>query len=509
MRLAIIDLGTNSVRYDVHQIGPGKRVRRLHREKIMVRLGTGIFVNGKLDRNAVRRTLHAFKRFKRLSKKLRATKTIAFGTSALREARDREKFVTTIEEQTGIAIRVISGSEEAKLIAHGILSGERRKHRIDRIKGHFALIDIGGGSTEINICRGREILFSESFPLGTARIQQLFLNRTPTFPKALNEARQYIRHVLQEVTLPHHWPKVQDVLGSSGTARAVDRILRLKSKRDLDEAIAQKEISDFLNQISQMNTSELLSIPGLEPKRADMILPGVLILDECMNALGAKRCTATEFSMRDGVLQEELDLYRKGKSESHLALHFSELYEKAIHLGSDEDHLKRTTQVAEELFDRLSRLHRLKPSWKVYLSAAMILRDIGESIHVNQHPQHSYYIVKNSDLPAMEDWELEFIAQLCLHHESSKISQRDLTWMKSKTKRDAFLKLLAILRISDALDAGPECRLKLKSVKIGKKQVSLVYSGQEITGLETGNVEKKSDFFENIFGPTIQAIWDQ
>jgi len=507
MRLAIIDLGTNSVRYDVHQIGPGTRVKRLHREKIMVRLGTGIFVNGKLDRNAVRRTLHAFKRFKHLSKKLRATKTIAFGTSALREASDRERFVTAIKEQTGIAIRVISGSEEAKLIAHGILRGERRKHRIDRIKGYFALVDIGGGSTEINICHGKEILFSESFPLGTARIQQLFLKRTPPYPKSLNEARQHIGSALQEVTLPHHWPKVQEVLGSSGTARAVDRILRLKFKRSLDKTIKQEEISDFLNQISLMNTPELVSIPGLESKRADMILPGVLILDECMKTLGAKRCIATEFSMRDGILQEELDLYRKGKSESHLALHFSELYEKAIHLGGDEDHLKRTTQVAEELFDRLSRLHQLKPSWKVYLSAAMILRDIGESIHVNQHPEHSYYIVKNSDLPAMEDWELEFIAQLCLHHEGSKRSQRDLSWMKGKAKRDAFLKLLAILRIADALDAGPECRLKLKSVKLNKKQVRIAYSGQEITGLETGNVEKKSEFFEKIFGRSIQAIW--
>jgi exopolyphosphatase/guanosine-5'-triphosphate,3'-diphosphate pyrophosphatase len=506
MRLAIIDLGTNSVRYDVHQIGPRKRVKRLHREKIMVRLGTGIFMNGKLDRGAIRRTLHAFKRFKQLSQHFRISKTIAFGTSALREASDRDRFLSTIEEQTGIRIRVISGSEEAKLIAHGILSGERRKHRFDRIKGNFALIDIGGGSTEISICKGKEILFSYSFLLGTARLQQLFLKRTPPNPIAVAQARSHIRSIVHEETLPNHWPTVEQVFGSSGTVRAVERILRTQSKLKERDSMNWREISDLTQQISRMSTAELLSVPGLESKRIDMIVPGALILDECMAAIGAKKVTFTEFSLRDGILEEELFLYHRGLSDSHLSLHFSELYEKAKLFGSQEDHLKRTVQVAEFLFDQLRTVHKLKPSWKVYLSAAMILRDIGESIHINRHPDHSYYIVKNSDLPAVEDWELELIAQLCLCHEGSKMNHADLVFTKNKTRREAFLKLLAILRVADALDSGPECQLKLKEVQVSKKKVILRYSGKGVTGLETANVEKKSDYFQNIFGRGIEAV---
>ena len=510
MRVAIIDLGTNSVRFDVHQIGPGKQLRRLHREKIMVRLGTGIFVNGKLDRNAVRRTLHAFKRFQKLSKQLRITKTIAFGTSALREATDRESFLNSIQEQSGIHVRVISGAEEANLIAQGILSGEKRHHRLDGIKGHYALVDIGGGSTEINICRGKEVLFSQSFPLGTARVQQLFLRHSPPSPLEISQARSYIRNALYEVMLPNHWPHANQVFGSSGTVRALERLLRKPSaqKSKKKPAILKKdEISKTVTRMSTMTPTELLGMPRMEPKRVDMILAGALILDECMNVLKSKSATFTEFSLRDGIMEEELRLYQQGASHSHLSLHLNDLYEKAKLFGADEQHLKRTTLVAETLFDRLRSVHKLKPQWKIYLSAAMILRDTGEAINLSKHPDHSYYIVRNSDLPAMDQWEIELLAQLCLHHEGSKNGHHDITFTKSKTKKDAYTKLLALLRIADALDSGAECRVILKSIQVGKKLITIHYSGREVTGLETTNVEKKADFFQSIFGRQIVAVW--
>src|SRR5690348_15520952 len=99
MRIAIIDLGTNSVRFDVHQIGAGKTTRLLHREKLMVRLGQGVFVSGKLDKNAIHRTLHAFLKFKKIAERLHVDKFVAFGTSALREAQDREALLKKICDQ--------------------------------------------------------------------------------------------------------------------------------------------------------------------------------------------------------------------------------------------------------------------------------------------------------------------------------------------------------------------------------------------------------------------------
>jgi exopolyphosphatase/guanosine-5'-triphosphate,3'-diphosphate pyrophosphatase len=256
MRIGIIDLGTNSVRFAVHQLGPGRRVRQLHREKIMVRLGQGAFLQGKLDRSAIQRTLAAFVRFKKIAGQYRTSKIIAFGTSTLREVSDRESFVEALKEKSGIELRVIPGSEEAQLIALGILSHEKiGKERI-------ALVDIGGGSTEINICQGRKILHGHSFRLGTARLQQVFLKRSPPGQLSVDELRKAIRVELSEVMNAERWPKVNQVIGSSGTIRALAKLLTGSDSR----TFPKEKLRGLINRISGMNTTELLGLSGIRAR---------------------------------------------------------------------------------------------------------------------------------------------------------------------------------------------------------------------------------------------------
>jgi exopolyphosphatase/guanosine-5'-triphosphate,3'-diphosphate pyrophosphatase len=493
MRIAIIDLGTNSVRFDIHQLGPKKgTVRQLHREKIMVRLGQGVFLNGKLDRSAIQRTLHAFMRFKKSAAQFKAGKVIAFGTSALRECTDGERFLKLVQERTGIQIRVISGSEEAQLIALGILSNEKTP------KGKYALVDIGGGSTEISICRGKTVLHASSFPLGTARLQQVFLKKSPPSGASVLELRAFIRGTLSNVMLGEHWPKVDQVLGSSGTIRALARILE---GSEWDE-FRRDDLKDLVDEMSQMNTTELLGIDGIESKRVDMILAGAVLFEECMNGLGARKATPTEFSLRDGILEEELRLFEQGDT-SHLALHLPDLKEKALHFGADQEHLDRMLKFSSEVFDALKPVHRLDSCWKLYLEAATLLRDTGKAISLAGHCEHSYYIVKHADFPAADSWETDFIADLCRFHEGAKLDLSKLTFEKNKERVEAFRKLLAMLRIIDALDSGPDAKLKLKGVQKKRGQVMLQYSGRGLTGLESLNVEKKAPFFEKVMGAWI------
>jgi exopolyphosphatase/guanosine-5'-triphosphate,3'-diphosphate pyrophosphatase len=499
MRIGIIDLGTNSVRFDVHQLGPGRKVRLLHREKLMVRLGQGAFLSGKLDRAAAERSLQAFRRFSRLASQLGTTKVIAFGTSALREVQDRERFLEKIREASGIEVRVISGAEEARLIALGIL--RREKKLKGKSKGRTALVDIGGGSTEISICRGKEVLFSQSFPLGTARLQQLFLKKSPPAPETLDEMRKLIRSTLLQETLASRWPKVARIVGSSGTIRALARILAAGEPSD---SIDRGELEDLNDLMSKMTTSELLGIEGMEPRRVDMILAGSVLFEECMQVLGAKKAVTTEISLRDGILEEELQLFQQGES-SHLSLHIPDLVQKACAFGGDAEHVARVAGLAEVLYTRLQRLHGLPAEWKVYLLAAVILRDVGEQVSLSGHEKHSSYIIRHTDLPAMQDWELELIAALVEQHEGTKIEPKALERWKSKPRRQAFLRLLAMLRLVDALDSGPDVKVSLRKLSVQRGHVELRLGGSGLTGLEVMNAEQKAPLFERAFGRELQV----
>ena len=296
MRTAIIDLGTNSVRFDIHEFRRNSQVVLLYREKIMVRLGQDVFTTGKINPEAAQRTLNAFLKFRRISQLLHANRVIAFGTSALRDAQNGRYFIQKIYQKTGIPLRVMSGKEEAKMIALGILKNEKA------LSERFALVDIGGGSTEISIIKKRKLEFSQSFQLGTARLQQIFLKKSPPSPRDLKKLRVFIDQTFLKESPKRRDEKLSVILGSSGTIRAISKIFRKVYQTSI---IDIENLINLIDRMSLMTSSELLKIPGMKPERVDMILAGALLLHGCMSHLNVKKVKTTEFSLRDGILEME------------------------------------------------------------------------------------------------------------------------------------------------------------------------------------------------------------
>jgi exopolyphosphatase/guanosine-5'-triphosphate,3'-diphosphate pyrophosphatase len=478
MRVGIIDLG----------ISEQGKTKLLHREKLMIRLGQGVFLKGRMNPNAVHRALLAFDHFRRVAGNLRCRKIVAFGTSALREAQDSGELLHQVSARTGIDLRVISGKEEAKLIALGVLENEVLP------RGAFALVDIGGGSTEISICRVRQVKFGESFPLGTARLQQVFLKRSPPKPASLKQLRGYIRNILQERMEGEAWPQVSQILASSGTARAIAKLL----DRKLKEGFTLAELSELVVELSTKTTTQLLDIPGMEPKRVDMILAGALLLEETAVALGARKILLSDYSLRDGIIEEERRLALSQKT-SLIELHLDDLISRAVSFGGHEAHMRHLAALADELFGRLHNIHRLDRRWKVYLLAAVIFRNCGELVGFVGKEKHAHYIVKNLDIQAMEAWEHGFIADLCLHQSGGKLSAKDLSGI-AKERRAPFKKLLGLLRLIVAVDLGHNTTLNLKSVRVTRDIVKLTFSGKAAAGMEQLLIERKKKLFEDEFG---------
>ncbi len=494
MRIAIIDLGTNSVRFDIHQLGPKRTVSTLYREKVMVRLGQGVFVKGQLDRDAIHRTTHAFSTFKRIANEFSVQSIIALGTSALREAVDSGKLVSHIRKSTGIDIKVISGPEEARLIALGILSKEKVK------KQKMGLIDIGGGSTEVSIVRGRKVLHCESFPLGTARLQQVFLKNSPPLKEDIEELRTYIQKTSETQISEKKWPKVKEAIGSSGTIKALAKIIkRTTGKKNIEK----KDLQGLIKKMSKMSTTQLLGLPGLESKRVDMILAGAVLLEEIMTVLGIKKIVPTEYSLRDGILEEQLELAFRNFG-SRIAFHLPDLIEKAKKLGAHEKHLHQILHIGHILFHKLKSIHKLDHRWKLYLDAAVVLRNLGEAVSLVGHPEHSYYIVKNAKFPFIDEWESEFVAALCKHHEDHKIEDKVIPFKKEPKIRSSFLKILALLCIVDALDASAQSVVQINKIHLTKKEIKIYFSKGSSSDLEVFRVSSRKEILERILKRKIE-----
>ncbi len=500
IRLAILDLGTNSVRFDIHEITAKKAPRLIHREKLMVKLGERLFEHGRLDSRAIKRTLEALSSFKKTAVDLHVDKWVAFGTSALRDAKDRDRLLLPAKRKFGIVIEVISGTEEAKLIARGILANEKS------LRGNFALIDIGGGSMEMSLCRERRVVFSKSFPLGAARLQQVFLKTTPPRKTKNNNPLRNLKKEIRRHLEPesqHFDIRLDNVFGSSGTVRALARLCR---KSNGVEKIDLSTLKKLNKKMATLTAQELLAIPGMEPRRSDLIVAGSLVLEECMKALGVDQATFTDYSLRDGIFDREiqrLELEHLRPTEVDL----EPLFRQAAQLGESSRELKSLVHLSERLFLQLQSLHRLSEKWLTYLKIALLYRNAGKFISPLETERHTAYVVRHADLPLYEGWEVEFVAQLCLHQRAKRVAYDTLMGLDPLAKA-AFPKVLALYQISDALhpsgaplESGPR---GLRALNHPGKLILRLPRGKN-TELSIMRLQQRKGFFEKEFGKTLEA----
>jgi exopolyphosphatase/guanosine-5'-triphosphate,3'-diphosphate pyrophosphatase len=308
MRIGVIDLGTNSVRFDIHEwVRPGV-LKCFYRKKIMVRLGQEVFKKNLLQPEAMQRAEAAIVQFVREAEKLNVTNIVGAATSAVRDAKNGKAFVQKLKSKTAVDLRIISGKEEARLIMKGIRYFE------PLATGLFGFCDIGGGSTEVGVCENQKVFHLDSYALGAARFAQV-LDSYPVSPTEIFEIRRRIRKSLGENLGFKEWPKLDYLLGASGTIKALMKIMKALGN---GRKIARKELEDLVGGMSRMSLSEIKKIPGMEERRIDLILPGAIVLEEVMDFTGAKKVFRTKYALREGLLQEELE--RQGLSADRYEL---------------------------------------------------------------------------------------------------------------------------------------------------------------------------------------------
>lgn len=299
MRIAAIDLGSNSIRLEIREFSSAKKSKTIFKEKLVVRLGQDVFLTHKLHPAAKARTLKALIYFAGVIKRHGVTKVSAIGTSALRDAKDSKKFIALVKRETGIPLRKISGDEEANLIALAVLKNEK-------VRGNFSgLIDIGGGSTEVIAFHGKKLSAKNSFNVGSVRLHEHCLKSSPprhskSGPDPIFSARHYIRSLLKDAT-PH---QIKLLYGTSDTSRILARIFNYSGEPNV---VTLPLLAAFISEISTMKLKEIKSIKGMDPQRADIILAGAIILEEMMRFYGVEEVIPSRVSLRHGVFAKTVE----------------------------------------------------------------------------------------------------------------------------------------------------------------------------------------------------------
>jgi exopolyphosphatase/guanosine-5'-triphosphate,3'-diphosphate pyrophosphatase len=454
--VAAIDLGTNSFHLLVARPAGNSRFEVLDREKEVVRLGSGSGDMKELRADAIDRGIATLDRFRRIADAAGA-EVHAVATSAVREATNRAEFLRRARTEAGVRVEVITGLEEARLIHLGVLQAVPVYDR------RALVVDIGGGSTEFALGQGGELLDARSLKLGAIRLTDRFFAKEPVKKKAVEEARAWIRSLLAPVArMVRQQGGFEVAVGSSGTilnvaamvhARGGSAPLRKVAGATFDAADLAAVVDDLAR---RPTAEERREVPGIEAKRADIILGGVLVLEQAFAALRIGEMVASDFALREGVL---LDVLRRRQSTS--LGHLRDLrYESVLHLAAltpgegEKEHGERVAELALQLFEGTRGRHGLDESYEELLEAAGLLCNVGLAVSHDRHHLHSYYVIRNTDLLAgFTDHEIELIALVARYHRKSAPKGRHEEFARLDADDQRVVRVLAgLLRVAVGLD---------------------------------------------------------
>ena len=453
MRLAAIDIGTNSIHMIVVAVRPDLSFEVIDREKEMVRLGAGGLDGRSLTPTAMAAALQTLTKFRRLADSHKVDEIVAAATSATREADNGGDFIAEVRRVTGIRIRVISGTEEARLIH--LAAG----YGVDIGASSAVVIDIGGGSVEVTLGTAARMVLGRSFKVGVIRLTERFVKSDPLSPR---DERRMVKHLHRELGgyLDDLARRGYDrVIGTSGTILSLGALARADGSAASEERrnvrVSAKALHRLRKRLTASSLQDRLALAGLDPRRADLSVAGSVLLDTILRRLGADELTLCDLALREGLV---IDYIRGNSAQIRKVERYPDVRRRSVvglaeRCGYWPEHAQQVARLCLAMFDQTRSVHGLGDLERSWLEYAALLHDIGVHISYERHHRHSYYLIKNGDLRGFDPEEIEVLALIARYHrQATPKKAHDGYGDLGGSRRRAVRTLSAMVRLAEGLE---------------------------------------------------------
>lgn len=513
-RVATIDVGTNSIRLLVAEVRPDGTYRLLDDEKVVARLGRGMSNTGQLSDEAMQEAAIAISHMTKIAAGYDVDVLHAVATCAVREATNRTDFIKMIREMANVDVEVISGEDEARLAWISASAA------FDMTKRDAAVVDIGGGSTEIVIAAGGVIEQVASLPLGAVRLTEAIADETSP-ERALKRLGTMVQRVLKTtVRKPPAQPRL--IIGTGGTFTALallDRRLHAPDRPDRGSVrgyeVKRSSLRHHIDALVGMTPAERAAAGGLTQERAEIIVAGLMIAEGVMRRLGANRLRVHDRGIRDGLLISMSRQMFPRSDAAPAAAHdrMAEVRGFAERCRYEKRHSEQVRRLALRLYDDLQSIEDCAspdPVEREWLEAAAILHDIGYYINYAKHHKHSYHLIVHAELAGFDARELEIIANVARYHRRAHPKRKHLEFAHlAGADQEVVRRLAAILRVADGLDRAHTSNVTdVRLESGGPGTVEVVLRAAQRPDVDIWGAERKSRLFEKVFKLAPKIRWE-
>jgi exopolyphosphatase/guanosine-5'-triphosphate,3'-diphosphate pyrophosphatase len=495
---AAIDIGSNSCRLKIGRVVQ-HRLRIVHEDREVTRLGASVFETGIVSPEAMAATLRTLKRFYKAVQLHGTDKVRAVATSAMRDARNSRAFQAWVRDETGWDVEIISGLEEGRLIHRGVVENE------PGAGGRCVLVDIGGGSCEITVSEHKRIHETISLPLGAVRLTQEFVRSDVPAKDEVRRLRQFIDRELRKAKRRIHPDRIRLVIGTSGTAAALfDAGRALGKGRASKELVPTPIVRRLTSKLTKMKTGERSAVPGIGPKRSEIIIAGAQVFAHILEGFGLPGFRYSPMGLRDGILAQML-AEQDSRASAHQQFErerWQAVEEACRRYGIDPRQAEPVRQHAAQMFRDLAAVHDLPPEYQTWLEAAAMLRDIGKFLNHQGYHRHAQYIIANSELYGFTPQQRVVTSAIARYQGKSRPAPEGRTMRQVPPEEyEHVRRAVVLLRLAVALNQDRASDVLKVRVRVYPKRVLLeLLPGRTGAELELWSLRKEASYFREVFG---------
>jgi exopolyphosphatase/guanosine-5'-triphosphate,3'-diphosphate pyrophosphatase len=500
VRIAALDLGSNSFHLLVADAHPDGTFEPLVREKEVLRLADNVTRDGRIGETAAAEAVEVVSRFRALAESVDARELVACATSALREAEDSAAVVDRIEREAGVRVEVISGKEEARLI----FAATRASVVIDPAPA--LALDLGGGSLELMVGDQLGLAWSKSVKLGVGRLSAELVRDDP--PSAADRRRlaRRLSSVLAPIAMEVESLSPEMLVGSSGTLCALIRMAAARRTGTVPPSVNQlkarrKDLLAVHEQIFELSAAERQKLPGVDARRADLLPAGSMLLTSAMELFGLDELVGCEWALREGIVLDAIGHHTQADwSGEARNLRRESVEDLGRRCNWQERHARHVARLAGDLFDGTAEVHGLGHHERELLELGAMLHDIGEHVSIEGHDKHTAYLIQHGRLRGFAPDEVAVLASLGRFHRrgNPKLSFEPFASLPP-ARRERVAKLIALLRIADGLDRSHTGLVEGIGVKVEGGRVRLLIHAAGDIDLEVWGLRRKRELFERVF----------
>jgi len=505
MRIAAIDLGSNSFHLLAVDADTDGTFVPLLRDKEILRLGAAVGRFGRLPPEAMEMAVATMRRFRVLTERAGAERTVACATSAIREAANGADLVARIKAETGIVVEVLTGDQEAELVFDAV----RASVVIDASTLCF---DLGGGSLEVMVGGPGGLAQTVSVELGAAKLSAELVEHDPPSVDDVRRLRRRLTDVLAPVaeSVAHLHPTM--AVGSSGTLCDLARMAIRRRTGTVPMSVnnlrvGRDELLKVHDEIMAATAVERLRLPGIDNARAELMPAGAMVLVTAMELFGFSQLTVSEWALREGIV---LDVIRRSMrvegSGDPRYMRRASVMSLARRCNWDEAHGRQVARLATDLFDLTLPLHGLDGDDRELLANAALLHDIGHHVSSESHHKHTAYLIQHGRLRGFDPDEVAALAALARYHRRGDPKASHEPYASLSPDRQRRVTMLAgVLRIADGLDYGHTGRVGTVEVEADDDIVTISVTGSGPLEVEMGGARRKRHLFEKAFGRRVEV----